>query len=65
MTPIRASADQGRAAGIGVGLVGLQKKVCGIKAIVEVRKMCAVGAIAPGTLSTQRLKHRVHDNILQ
>lgn len=26
MTPIRASADQGRAAGIGVGLVGLQKK---------------------------------------
>ena len=26
MTPIRASADQGRAAGIGVRLVGLQKK---------------------------------------
>ena len=65
MTPFRSSAEQGRAAGIGVGLVESRKKVCGIKAIVEARKMWAVGATAPGTLSRQRLEHRVHDIILQ
>ena len=65
MTPFGSSADQGRAAGIGVGLVGLQKKGLWDKGYCRSEEDVGRGATAPGMLSRQRLEHRVHDIILQ
>lgn len=44
---------------------GCRDGACGIKAPAEARRMWAVGAAAPGTLSRQRLRHRGQDIILE
>ena len=49
-TPRGAFKDWGRARGTPGS--------CGIKGLVESRRAQAVGAVSPGTLSRQRLKHR-------